>query len=464
MTEIDIHRLDAAYRPFPTFEDWLRTTSVDKVRWDRYTSAVEQRSKQAPAALDRARRIATRAAAIDTGALENLYEADRGFTYTVAFQTSAWESEIEARGEQVRPLFEAQLQGYEFVLSLATGSEPISEAAIRELHMQMCKAQVTYRVATAVGFQDQPLPKGQYKSLPNHVRTRNGEAHSYAPVDVTPEEMYRFVSEIRSEVFLTSHPVTQAAYAHFCFVTIHPFADGNGRVARALASAFTYRAISIPILILTEQKAAYLDSLEAADRGNYQSFVQFMMERALDTIQLVEESLKTAKAPSPKYNLETIEHLYSTRGGFTQEQVDSAGLSLSALFRDELSARLPKSSQPKISINFDAIQPVAITSASLRTTLSKQGSFMVSLRSAAPLAAISTKSFALWVPKDMNQEDDIQLLEVDGVEAFTARMSDLTPGPNGVTKLRMTMFAERIITEMISTLGERAEETRSNWG
>jgi hypothetical protein len=64
----------------------------------------------------------------------------------------------------------------------------------------------------------------------------------------------------------------------------------------------------------------------------------------------------------------------------------------------------------------------------------------------------------------MNQEDDIQLLEVDGVEAFTARMSDLTPGPNGVTKLRMTMFAERIITEMISTLGERAEETRSNWG
>src|SRR5439155_26847782 len=139
-----------------------------------------------------------------------------------------------------------------------------------------------YRVMTAVGPQEQVLPKGQYKLLPNHVRARDGSDHSYAPVDVTPAEMSRFVSELRSEAFLAAHPLVQAAYAHYCFVVIHPFADGNGRVARALASAFTYRAVSMPIVILSEQRDAYLKSLERADIGDYQAFIDFMLARALD--------------------------------------------------------------------------------------------------------------------------------------------------------------------------------------
>jgi Fic family protein len=57
--------------------------------------------------------------------------------------------------------------------------------------------------------------------------------------------------------------------AHYAFVAIHPFADGNGRVARALASVFTYRAYSVPVLILAESRNDYLTNLEAADRSNH---------------------------------------------------------------------------------------------------------------------------------------------------------------------------------------------------
>jgi Fic family protein len=146
----------------------------------------------------------------------------------------------------VKSLFEAQLHAYDYVLDLATKAEPISEAAIRALHSEVCRAQSTYRVVTGIGPQEQALPKGQYKILPNHVRTRKGTDHSYAPVDVTPAEMARLVAELRSDAFLGAHPVVQAAYAHYCLAVVHPFADGNGRVARALASAFTYRAISMP--------------------------------------------------------------------------------------------------------------------------------------------------------------------------------------------------------------------------
>lgn len=323
--EVNIRILDAAYKPFPSFAEWASQASVDPVRWERYKSSLQSTAGLSAEVLGRARQVAKRAAALDTGAIEGLYEVDRGFTYTVAFETSAWEVALAQKGDQVRSLFEAQLHAYDYVLDLATKAEPISEAAIRALHEEVCRAQPTYRVMTAVGPQEQPLPKGQYKALPNHVRTRRGTDHSYAPVDVTPPEMARFVGELRSEPFNAAHPVMQAAYAHYAFVVVHPFADGNGRVARALASAFTYRAVSMPIVILSEHKNTYLDALEAADGGGYQTFVDFMLSRSLDTIELVRESVRSALAPSVEESVAAINSLYITKGGYTHQQVDKAG-------------------------------------------------------------------------------------------------------------------------------------------
>jgi len=151
--EVNIHALDAAYKPFPTFAEWASKTSVDAARWDRYSTELEGKAGSSDQALRRAREVVKRAAALDTGAIEGLYEVDRGFTFTVAFETAAWETELAKKGENVRPLFEAQLHAYDYVLDLATKAEPVSEAAIRVLHEVVCRAQPTYRVMTAVGPQ-----------------------------------------------------------------------------------------------------------------------------------------------------------------------------------------------------------------------------------------------------------------------------------------------------------------------
>ncbi|MGH9563036.1 MAG: hypothetical protein ACRD3S_16410, partial [Terracidiphilus sp.] len=88
-TETKIHVLDAAYKPFPTFKEWASHTSVDTARWDRYNAALQNRPDSSAEALRRAREVVKRAAALDTGAIEGLYEVDRGFTFTVAFETAA---------------------------------------------------------------------------------------------------------------------------------------------------------------------------------------------------------------------------------------------------------------------------------------------------------------------------------------------------------------------------------------
>lgn len=456
--DVNIRVLDAAYRPFPTFVEWVSRTSVDTVRWDRYYSSLQSRAQSSPGALDRAREVAKRAAALDTGAIEGLYEVDRGFTFTVAFETAAWETALAQKGEAVRPLFESQLHAYDYVLDLATSAQPMAEAAIRKLHEVVCEAQPTYRVMTAVGPQEQPLPKGQYKVLPNHVRTRKGTDHAYAPVDVTPPEMARLVKEMGSEAFLSAHPVQQAAYAHYGLVVIHPFADGNGRVARALASAFTYRAISMPILILSEQKGAYLDALESADKGNYQAFVKFILDRSLDTIQLVADTLGVATAPGPEESLAAIRALYVTRGGYTHEQVDEAGKRLLEALAEAFKRSMPRNAGPKVTGRFELHATGVGSNAPTPAFRSLAAPLMlpVILSTAAPAQAGVSEHFNIWVPRDAAGEDDLLLRAANSGETLSARMEEVVSGISGVLQIRLNLFAEQVVNRLLADLRSQA--------
>jgi len=456
--EPNIHILDAAYKPFPPFAEWVSRVTVDEPHWNRLTAALEAQRDVPEGVLRRARDVAKRAAALDTGAIEGLYEVDRGFTYSVAVEAASWEVALAGKGERVRSLFEAQLHAYDYVLDLATKAEPISEAAVRALHQEVCRAQETYHVVTAVGPQEQPLPKGQYKALPNHVRTRRGTDHSYAPVDMTPPEMARLVGEFRTEAFLSAHPVIQASYAHYALVVIHPFADGNGRVARALASAFTYRAISMPIVILSEQKNSYLDALEAADAGNYQAFAGFMFMRCLDTMGLVNDSILSANIPPLDDTLEGFATLYQTKGGYTQEQVDKAGVALVNAVLQELTDALKKAETLKLTIQVGiSNQPYSPSDPNYRGLLGNFQTIFLILTSPVPARAEIGKYYELWLPKNAAAADDVRLRNKETGQAFSARMDELWPAVLGPARMRITMFVGRIVGEALSQLKERAQ-------
>jgi Fic family protein len=464
--ESRIHVLDAAYKPFPTFVEWASKTSVDTVRWERYIAALKDGPGVSADALKRAREIVKRAAALDTGAIEGLYDVDRGFTFTVAFETAAWEVELAEKGENVRPLFEAQLQAYDYVLDLATKAEPISEAAIRTLHEVVCKAQDTYRVMTAIGPQEQELVKERYKVLPNHVRTRDGADHSYAPVDMTPAEMQRLVEDMRSESFLAAHPVMQAAYAHYGLVVTHPFADGNGRVARALASVFTYRAISMPIMILSEQKNAYLDSLEAADQNEFQRFIDFMFRRIADTITLVSDAIRRTSVPSVAESLAAINGAVAPHGTFSDQQIDAGGI--------ELSRALSKAIEKQVAaVTRGKVQGKSGTApGGLRNTLSSHRppynvghNVYIELMSVQPSRKpqvslppeVAKRQYDLLVPVRGSEGEEYKLRERDGNDQLAVPVEDVMPAISITLQIRMELFAERVVAELLDELRSKVD-------
>src|SRR5262249_59119938 len=71
----------------------------------------------------------------------------------------------------------------------------------------------------------------------------------------------RLAGELGSEVFAGLHPAAQAAYTHYALTSIHPFADGNGRLARTVASIFLIRAAGVPLLIFADQWPSYYQAV-----------------------------------------------------------------------------------------------------------------------------------------------------------------------------------------------------------
>lgn len=455
--------LDAQYQPFPSFAEWARGCSLDTRRWERYAAEAASAKEAPPDVLRRALDIVKRAAAVDTGAIEGLYDVDAGFTITVAMQAAEWEQALAQKGERARALIEAQMNAYDHVLDLATQAVPISEAWLRELHRDLCGSQATYTALTEVGWQEIPLPHGEYKRLPNHVIGRDGNPHAFAPVDRVSVEMHRLCEEFRSEAFLAAHPLCQASFGHYAFVVVHPFADGNGRVARALGSIFTYRAVSVPLLILDEHKGGYLSALEAADHGDSRPFVDFIAERTFDAIDLVRESLATAQLPSAEEAADHLQRLFLTRGGYTHHDVDGAGYRFQELLRDEVVKQFNalRGKFLKVDARFDnnGYRPRSPT----HRIPVKDGcrTLYLVFSSPAPAEARVERQLALEVPLDATPDGSIRLWDpVDPNRSFEARISDLLPSPTASLQLRLRVIAEGLLRGAVSEVQRHAEE---NW-
>jgi Fic family protein len=456
-SKLDSHQIDSQYAGFPSFTDWV-TCTVNLERWERACSRLRQHRQSSPEAFKKALNIVSRATAVDTGAIENLYETDRGFTFTVAMELASWEAAVEERGANVRPLLEAQFNAYDYVLDLATSKTPLSEAWIRELHEVMCAGQETYLVSTPQGPQKHPLPRGKYKVNPNHVRQQDGQIHAYAPVDLTADEMHRFILETRSETFQNAHPALQAAYAHYAFVAIHPFADGNGRVARALASVFTLRVESIPVLVLFDTRAEYYEALQAADQKDYQPFVDFMFNRSLEGIELASESFETMRDGDFKESVEKVNSYYSTKSGYGRTEIEKAGLNLIKYFRDQLNKKIDQMKLKNIvhtvqNVNVDRKEPGLIILSGEKSGLN------ITSGSLSPFEVSISNFFVLIFPIDPDLEDEAYIENIyDKSERYGFRIDEILPSIKSVTQIRISLMADRLLSRITQKLEKRIRE------
>lgn len=95
---------------------------------------------------------------------------------------------------------------------------------------------------------------GQYKTRPNSVITRYGDRFDYASPEETPGLMGDLVDWYNAaEQEGKLSPVELAALFHYRYIRIHPFEDGNGRIARLMVNYILTRH-DYPMIVVRSRK------------------------------------------------------------------------------------------------------------------------------------------------------------------------------------------------------------------
>lgn len=191
----------------------------------------------------------------------------------------------------------------EYLEELVRQQAPLTEVAIREMHRILLVEAYEMPAITADGFPSKrKIAVGQYKTAPNSVRTSTGRMHFYASPEETASLMGDLLRWYRAERDKL-HPLILAASFHYRFVAIHPFDDGNGRMARLLMNLIFMQSGYVPTVIKTESKPEYLAALEKADAGDLEDFTLLIGENLKRSLELYLRAARNQPIDEP-YDLD----------------------------------------------------------------------------------------------------------------------------------------------------------------
>ncbi|MGE5943569.1 MAG: Fic family protein [Flavobacteriales bacterium] len=206
---------------------------------------------------------------------------------------------------------------------------------------------------------------GKYRTHGDAMQVVSGRldkptVHFEAPPSNKMEhEMEQFISwfnNTHSQEEKSISPLAKAGIAHLYFVSIHPFEDGNGRIARAIAVKSISKSIGQPALIslsktIEANKKAYYNSLENNNKSCDITdwllyFGQTLLDAQEETLKIIDFLIEKAKffdrymALMNKRQLKVVKRLFDSghqgfEGGLSAENyIKIAKTSASTATRD----------------------------------------------------------------------------------------------------------------------------------
>lgn len=242
-----------------------------RTEWLRRLEAMSEADRNA------VRQRTLRRLAIETGILERLYDLDWGLTLNLVAEGLTRDVVERAGGqidERTLATLRAHMDSLGLVVEFVHDNRPLTIFFIREIHQALTRTQDTYTATDALGRAfEAELPKGVWKKYPNHVLRSDNTVLEYCPPEQVDSEMDRLI-ELWGDLDSTdAHPLVKAAWLHHRFVQIHPFADGNGRVARALTLLVVEKHRYAPLVVDRYHRTRYIESLDRANDGDLRDLI-----------------------------------------------------------------------------------------------------------------------------------------------------------------------------------------------
>jgi Fic family protein len=150
------------------------------------------------------------------------------------------------------------------------------------------------------------IKAGKYRTYKEDMQVVSGridkpKVHFVAPPSAgIPQEMNQFIDWFNRTApggKTPLSPLTRAGIAHFHFVTIHPFEDGNGRIGRALVTKVLSQSMKNPVLTavscrINQDKKQYYKTLNAQNKSNeITPYLTYFSKTILESQQKMVEKL-----------------------------------------------------------------------------------------------------------------------------------------------------------------------------
>lgn len=204
-------------------------------------------------------------------------------------------------------------------------AEQLNQVFIRNLHRILLKEPYQAAAETPDGRSVQrTISVGDYKTTQNNVRTSTGETYYFTPPDQVAPAMTDLLDWYRAKEIEGEHPIVIAATFHYRFVRIHPFDDGNGRMARLLMNMILIKHGYTVAIIRQDDRAGHIDSLERVDKTeDLTEFIDYVARCCEHSLSL---HLKAARGEP----VDDIEDIDKEIANFKRSLVDAPEQAFSA--------------------------------------------------------------------------------------------------------------------------------------
>jgi Fic family protein len=264
----------------------VRTEKFDNIfpSWERRRAELSKHPERYQRFIDQLKRKQ----AIDTGIIEKMYDLKKGVTETF-IKEGFVDSYLQHGDTDIAPsllmdYLRDNFDAIDFIFDFVKNDRQLSVGYIKELHSLITYHQDATDAIDQFGNHIKAaLLKGQFKKHPNNPM-RDGVVYNYCPPEHVEAEMDKLVYLFNTEL-KDSHVLVKASFLHHAFVQIHPFQDGNGRIARLLASFVLIKEGLFPLSIDREDRTKYIDSLENADNHVYQPIIDVFANNQVSSIE-----------------------------------------------------------------------------------------------------------------------------------------------------------------------------------
>lgn len=216
--------------------------------------------------------------------IKNIYHSNaiEGNSLNVGETRTVVELGLTIAGKSLKDQAEAKnlSAALDFLEELAANpSRPVTESDMRQIHLLVLK-----------GINDDDA--GKYRSV--NVEIGGSLFKPPAPESVAGamEQFAQWLQKASApgDLFKSEEAILAASAAHTWFVTIHPFIDGNGRVARLLMNLILMR-FGFPIAVVArEDRLRYYDALELSQASDLTPFVSLIAECIEESLEEYEEA------------------------------------------------------------------------------------------------------------------------------------------------------------------------------